>query len=120
MNIQNIKEAEELLIKYRSITLEDLNSISIHTKNKLTIITGFGSLNTCTLCVALGGDYCNCNNCIYSIIIDDEIVCYCFNDIAKDTYQKIMDAKSDEELIIAINNRADFLESILKQIKGNE
>ena len=121
MNIQNIKEAEELLIKYRSITLEYLNSMStIHTEDKLKTITGFGSLTTCTLCVALGGDYCDCNNCIYSIITDDDIVCYCCNDIAEDTYNNILSAKSDEELIIAINNRANFLESILKRIKDND
>jgi hypothetical protein len=100
--IKNIEAAKELVKKYRSITLEDLrNHYNVDNVELLGSITGFGNTYTCTLCRA-----CNwsCHLCIWKF--DGG----CIND----TYGNIQYAKTLEDLLDAIKERADELEDLIR------
>lgn len=113
-----IDAALKLVDKYRSITLEELeesedNSCQVpyHT---LGIITGFNDKRTCSICQSVNGE---CNDCIYSFKMpkrDDWY--YCVDDI---TYGDIYDSESYEELLEAINKRADYIEDLVNRIKND-
>ena len=118
MSEECIKTALELVAKYRSITLEDLESQPIDEDENiwesLTNITGFGYKDKCSICSSVDG---KCDQCIYSFgenLSDDWI--YCCNDV---TSKKIYDANSYEELLDAIKNRADYIEDLVNRIKSD-
>ncbi len=116
--IANLKEAKELVEKYRSITLEQIteywNSMSVaeqfskaEKKKMLKRLTGFGQATYCSLCKQIY--LSNCETCIYEIITDS--VCYAGDNSS--TYRKIADFTSCTELLQAYRKRADYLQSLI-------
>jgi ferredoxin len=109
--IKNVESAKELVKKYRSITLEDLrNHYNVDNVELLGNITGFGNLYTCSLCKA-----CNlsCPSCIWTLTTehDDGYPC------VTDTYRNIRSARTLEDLLDAIDERADELEDLIRTVK---
>lgn len=132
--ILNVKEAKELVARYRAITLEDIDSnkeFSLTMSSILHAITGFSNLNTCTLCTAVGCKWNNikCDNCIHIInspreipecgIMDEKYPCN-MPGSSEETYEAIESADSAKELLEAVAKRADYLESVIKMYEeGN-
>jgi hypothetical protein len=115
---KSIEAARELIKKYRSITLEELEKIKCskniyfeYGRAKARKLTGFSSWD-CQLCIAVRDD---CSQCIYGE--SDGHGRSCYVSANKQTYFDIVNAKTDEELLIAIKNRADHIESILNKLE---
>lgn len=114
-----IDAALKLVDKYRSITLEELKELGKDNHCDiphciLKMITGFGDTRTCSICQSVNVE---CNNCIYSFKKpkqDDWY--YCLDDI---TFGNICDSKTYEELLEAINKRADYIEDLVNRIKND-
>lgn len=113
-----IDAALKLADKYRSITLEELEESEDNSRqfpyHTLETITGFGDTKTCPICQSINGE---CSNCIYSFKMpkrDDWY--YCVDSI---TYGNIYEAESYEELLEAINKRADYIEDLVNKIKND-
>lgn len=108
--MKNLKEAKELLKKYKSITLEQLEqkykkySIS---KGKFIMqtFTDFGTVH-CILCESVNGV---CSNCIYSFR-NEKRVLQCMDVI----YKEMENATSAEELYNAIQKRISYLTHIIE------
>lgn len=127
--IENIEEAKELLQKYRSITLEEINAVydKLNFKtgnNAIHSITGFGTIHTCILCKKLKQEALpKCHACVwrsFSTNENDDLYClglYPYSikeDPVRDTYNKIRNSKSPEELLDCIKLRADLLEEAIE------
>jgi hypothetical protein len=109
--IKNIETAKELVKKYRSITLEDLrNHYDVDNVELLGSITGFGNIYTCSLCKAC---YFCCSSCIWTLTTehDDWFPC------VTDTYRNIRSAKTLEDLLDVIKERADELEDLIRTVE---
>lgn len=121
--ISNLKEAEKLVEKYRSLTLDTLQwkaSKMPHDRmhSVLYEYTGFGVPRTCTLCNWVGPESpplitSVCPKCIYKVCTRDR----CKTGCNKPTYDMIIYATTPKELYDAINARADHLEKIVQTAK---
>mgnify|MGYP003565590199 CR=1 FL=1 len=85
MQPKNIKEFKELILRYESITLEEIEkqlNKGDHIDDVKYSLTGFGMSSTCTLCQPLLDciDTPNCEYCIYG----DDLQC-----VHDKTYEKI-------------------------------
>lgn len=114
--VNNLREAKELLEKYKSITLEQLEeafeenpySVGVEIINE---ITGFGRLTTCMLCLAVEG---LCRNCIYSFRYSEGIIpCV---DI---TYSAIYHATNAKNLFAAIQKRINYLTHVIEYYENS-
>lgn len=108
--MKNIKEARELIQRYREITLEEIKecwNVFTHKPAFYTArsLTGFGTWAACTLCRAVS---VKCTDCIYVFEIG------CGKNGNKPTYQAIEQAKSPEALLTAFRNRADHIEKLIE------
>lgn len=111
MGKKNIEAAKELLERYKSITLEQLeNYFKLYPYLKgrgiLNRITHFGS-SDCLLCV---GARCFCRNCIYSFRVTNEWDVPCTDII----YKEMKNATSAEELFNAIQKRISYLTHVIE------
>jgi len=110
MKPKNIKEARELVKRYETITLEEIKNMYCDAND----LTGFGSIETCTLCIK--ADY-DCSDCIYHKIdkfgFGDTVRCY-DDDNAK-TYDRIDEADTPVKLRNAFRARAKHIKSILEK-----
>lgn len=109
--MKNLKEAKELLEKYKSITLEQLEEDYekdpiLSGFDILNKITGFGNTTSCILCKAVNEE---CVNCIYSFRIDERPF-PCIDKI----YTEMDKATSAEELFNAIQKRISYLTHIIE------
>lgn len=114
--MKNLKEAKELLEKYKSITLEQLEKD--YKENPILVgfdflnkITGFGDTNSCILCTAVNE---GCVNCIYSFRIDERPF-PCLDKI----YIEMDRATSAEELFNAIQKRISYLTHVIEWYETN-
>lgn len=119
-NITNIKEAKKLAYRYKRITINQLQKKNrVRPYDALTDITGFGSLDSCTLCKAcFRGDnarYINCHICIYAI--NSNCTQACFRGDNAKTYDAIDHAYTYERLIVAIRDRSDHIRKVIKEIE---
>ena len=111
--VNNLKEAKELLEKYKSITLEELEEkyekkyAYITGYHVLNAITGFGSIKDCIICQKV---HSICYNCIYSFRLDIQSSAPCMDII----YQEMKEAMSAEELFNAIQKRINYLTHIIE------
>lgn len=108
--MKNLKEAKELLEKYKSITLEQLEKeykkyTFILGKQVMHNITDFGTI-FCILCNSASN---NCSNCIY-FFRDEKSTLQCMDII----YKEICYAKSAEELYNAIQKRISYLTHVIE------
>ena len=108
--MKNIEAAKELLEKYKSITLEELEQkykSRPYYKGKIIMsaITGFGTIY-CILCQSVIGV---CSNCIYSFR-NKKSIPQCKDII----YKEMEKATSAEELYNAIQKRISYLTHIIE------
>lgn len=108
--MKNIKAAKELLEKYKSITLEELEQKykrRPYYKGKLIMsaFTGFGTIY-CILCTSAN---CICSNCIYSFR-NEKPIPQCKDII----YKEMENATSAEELFNALQKRISYLTHIIE------
>jgi hypothetical protein len=116
--MENLKEFKELILRYESITVEEIEN---HVSDGFVInsITGFGTHNSCTLCKPIK---VNCYKCVYckafdSEVMDDKLLNYCCRGDAESTYDAIIEAEKPQELKVAFKARANYMRSILKNLK---
>ena len=114
----NIKEFKTLIATYRAITKKDLKKAKKEFKKSkgkrypsqcLSTITGFGTVENCTLCKPLIKDYyiLDCHKCVYHIKSFERCT-------ASITFNKIRHARNLKELLKAIKKRAEYMESLIK------
>lgn len=124
-NIKNLKQAKELVKKYRNLTAGHLRaSPGIFAYEKLRSLSGFGDRTKCTLCRPVKeGPIIKCSECIYSrlqVLPYEETDTFCLNRASYETYAAINNASSVEYLLEAVNARADFIEKLLNEIPCEE
>ena len=108
MEIKNLKEAKQLVKKYRSITVPMIREMAEATmRDVIEKITGFGWAGSCSLCENI-----ECEECIYGVLTRDA----CDDGINSITYDNICDAKNPKELKKAVGQRADYIEKLIKQV----
>jgi len=118
-NIKKLEAAKELVKKYNSITIEEIeqleegkNLINIYRYGEYiaNIITGFGECRSCPLCRVVY----NCDRCIYNAIT----IYSCNRGPNEKTYEEIRYAKNKIELITAIKERAKHLQSLIDKAES--
>jgi hypothetical protein len=109
----NIQAAKDLIKRYKEITLEDIigaeskplakDSFDFERWGTRTAakLTGFGSKQTCPLCLSVN---VNCDICIHNGICTIGI-----------TYTSIKMADKPEQLLQAFKARANYIKSILNE-----
>ena len=129
MQVKNLDAARRLVEKYRSITREELEDNACEDDccyEVLSKITGFGSLKKCCLCKecykeeVYGEASCpDCTKCLYFWNNDGYDKWWSVPCVDQDTYCDIHNAESLDELYEAIQNRADFIENLIKEIEND-
>lgn len=122
-DIKNIKETEELILRYRSITLEEIkntkinNVEDIHNDNMMhwkraEKLTGFGHIDLCTLCKACEDKdgRLDCRTCIHKLHAKQSNGIRC---AIHHTFDAISHSKSNKQLLKAFKDRADYLEKLV-------
>ena len=114
MKPTNLPEFKALIKRYKSITLEEIENIWVvdvaYTAYKLT---GFGSSNTCTLCIAAKD---NCDKCVYR---HKHTYARCNTHDNHLSYDAIYNARTPQELLNAFRERAKRMEEILTELNLN-
>lgn len=114
--VRNLKETKELIEKYRSITVSDINEANRNTPYyALSDLTGFGSIVNCILCKKVTNQTTELVDCVYCIHNDDLFIGYpCVNNYS---YQKLSQCNTVNvnELLDALKVRADYLEELLNK-----
>jgi hypothetical protein len=113
MIAKNEKEFKALIRKYRRITLKRIETekdkiFQFHLSfgcQVMSGITGFGTTTGCSLCQNIKW----CGSCIYNVVTGWD----CGDAGNAKTYNKICYATTPKELFKAINERADYMETIL-------
>lgn len=116
---RNIKAAKELLVKYESITIDQITKvynmiieqegedITPSGYDVMERITGFSSITKCILCQEAKKlsqkniYYCQC--CIYTINSSDDYLC------VEETYKALGNAHTPEDIYNALQARIEFL-----------
>lgn len=117
-----LNAAKELVIKYRSITPEDVDKAlsSIFPRQALANITGFGSSYDCLLCRAsnmhVGMMYCN--NCIHGYDKQNADIIPCTLHRTFDYLDKVIDNKDKEEYLLAVKARAHYIEKRIRKYES--
>lgn len=117
----NIKTSEKLLVNYKRITPEILDWLHhrypiYNYWQLLTMVVGFGSMSTCSLCneaKVLANSFAYgtyCHKCIHSIGKFNDGEFYCLSE----SYDLIMYANSVEQLYEAIQKRIKVLENQIR------
>lgn len=109
--VSNLKEAKELLEKYKSITLEQLKKAfeedpSLDGGDIIHHITGFGDPATCMLCLAVNEI---CTNCIYCFRLSEDHM-PCLDTI----YNEICFSENAEDLFKAVQKRISYLTHVIQ------
>lgn len=107
--IKNLEEFKELIRRYESITLEEINDAWLEgmgAERVARYLTGFGDSLTCSLCKAV--EIC-CRSCVYGITNG------CLDGKNEETYCNIKYAKSPDELLSAFRGRADHMKKIISE-----
>ena len=108
-NAKNVEEFKVLVERYETITLKEIIRKVINPY----LLTGFGSISTCTLCVRVGRkktDICmpKCSACVYYSKRRVEYFS-CNSGQNGKTYWEIHKAHSPEQLLKAYRDRAAYL-----------
>ena len=118
--IKNLKEFEQLILRYESITLEEIENLSKKCGllfNEIpNELTGFGRSLTCTLCIEVSDCY---KECIYYIASNGETCCYDGLDYIENSYRMIENAKNSKQLLKAFKYRAKCMRRFARANKIN-
>jgi len=112
--MKNLKEFKELIIRYETITFEEIcekwNDADIFHAER---ITGFGDSDTCTLCQStIVNGIVSCSLCVWGNGGDAQ----CNWGPHRDTYFMVGYANTPEELLTAFRLRAAHMRKHLKSI----
>lgn len=116
MKPEVIKAALELVERYNTITLEEIESKNCSAES----LTGFGSIAGCTLCQATRPKFgdpipgFDCRECIY-YKEGPYWFLSCKKGENRSTYSEIRISTNAEELQQAFRNRAEHITKILKE-----
>lgn len=122
----NYNEYKELIKKYRSITLSDIEAywdeddqlFDYEGVSVMLYLTGFSNMSECMLCVAIEKQgYYNpkdvnqpdCSKCMYQVVTGKP----CASGDNKETFDNVFHAKSPIELLKAIKKRYRHMQNIL-------
>jgi hypothetical protein len=128
MEPKNLKAAKNLVKKYRSITIEEINKQASRIDTKFDLymlhfplgntvarkLTGFGHVSKCKLCSSV---MYYCPGCIYYDTKSEFIKRFCLRGENEKTYRAIADAKTPTKLLVAFKKRADHIEKIIKKLE---
>lgn len=115
--MKNLKEARELLEKYQSITLDNIERIylegqedncTIDGHDVLNRLVGFGEEETCVLCKAVQG---NCDICIYKF---REPEGFCTPPCVDLIYREICDSLNPKDTFNALQKRISYLKHVIQ------
>ena len=134
INIVNKKEFFELIRKYESITINQLEDMRKKLEDKgqpcnfgmddiLCEITGFGTMSSCTLCKVARFEkesYVNCKACIYSLIQHKEGQCPCCRNQLEESYCAIESSHTIYNLHDSIQLRIKDLKQFIKDFNLTE
>ncbi len=133
-NIINIKEFKDLILKYESITRDDITAgFKVHdTGGKImNMLTGFGDVDVCTLCKAM---YIKphktnniCDNCVWALTDEtnnhDNAYCFGRNKLSTcetkfvnhiyNSYKNISFAETPDQLKSAIGYRIKVMKQVI-------
>jgi hypothetical protein len=115
----------KLIEEYKEITLELLKSLfndeNTRGDDVMNLITGFGNINTCSICKdakqrSIGDRLYDCEFCIYRKLFSESESdkLYCLDE----SYDNIAKAESAEELYHAIQERIQVLEQAIKDYEN--
>lgn len=114
MKPQNIKEFKELIERYESITIDEIEAVYYESKDWGTYgkfvankLTGYGCSDTCRLCQAVDDD---CTNCVFGPKTE-----YCCLGDGRELYLKIYSAKNAGELLDAFSVCAAAMREFAKE-----
>ena len=120
---------KKLIKRYESITLDRIKKVFKIVINKnedldkdealervANRLTGFGSVEKCTLCKEVEE---NCSKCSWSILLEFPDKYCCFKSKAKITYDKIEHAQTPKQLLKAFKERAKYMRSVLNNKQGD-
>jgi hypothetical protein len=121
--IKNKKEFKELVERYETIGLDEINeewyseisSIdNTHSKRVAKLLTGFGSTKTCSLCKKVKMQLWETPNCKYCFFHSKKFKngdqdFGCINNENYETYLGIKLSETPEELLRAFRKRAEHL-----------
>jgi hypothetical protein len=116
MKNQNLEEFKELINRYETITIEEINeafeipllpNVSKIPDIKIKL-TGFGTTFSCSLCAPINE---NCGQCVYKESYG------CLKGRFEKSYNEIEQAETSEDLFDAYRNRAKVLRNYLKEIE---
>ena len=123
MKPKNIKEFKELILRYESITLEEIKKHQMKPEFmragcfNLSGLTGFGNPDTCTLCKAVDSDCYECAWHDTSNYFTSGADCDSGNN--EQTFMNIAFAETPQELKAAYKARANHMRNILKEYYEN-
>jgi hypothetical protein len=107
MQAKNIKEFKELILRYESITLDEIEEKFTDGFIDVKSLTGFGNPNTCSLCIPIK---MQCLDCIYN-----KTGSVCRKGINSKTYRSIALSDHPLQLKEAYIERAKHMRKILKE-----
>lgn len=124
----NYNEFKELIKKYQSITLSDIEDywnkynqmFDYEGSDIMLYITGFSNMSECILCVSIEKqgyydskdiNHPDCSKCMYQVITGTP----CASGINKKTFENISHAKSPMELLKAIKRRYKHMQRLLTE-----
>ena len=116
--MKNLPEFKALIERYESITLDDIPT-PLERYTTANRLTGFGSKKSCSLCKPLLEfsesiiSVTDCDNCVYGEGYDYNVN-YCVENENAKTHDKIVYAKTPEQLLKAFKLRAKHMRKILK------
>lgn len=111
MKPKNIKEFKQLIERYESITLEEIEEKGVYPG----LLTGFGTINNCRLCEKINVYADNCKGCVYYEVTNSKYACNV--DRTYETYNAISSAENANDLLQAYRNRAKYMRQILTDLK---
>lgn len=120
-----MKALVNLIKKYKTITLEQLkglfNEENTSGDDVMRLVTGFGDIESCSICEdarqkAPKRERYSCEYCIYRKLFPntDPDSLYCIND----SYYRISEADTAEELYEAIQERIQVLEEAIENYES--
>jgi len=121
--MSNIRQFKNLIKKYESITLEQLNNPRLEwmsSKQIMNCLTGYGDTGTCSLCIQARKEklrkavVLRCDCCFWVIATGLR----CNIDENSKTYNAIEYAQSRTELLEAVKQRARYMRKVLEKYEN--
>lgn len=123
-DIKNLKEFKALILRYESITIEEIEDtinnpkyIELARDDIKEILTGFGSYVSCSLCKPIMPKFKGsptCCGCTYVVTTSNN----CTTGINTETYIDIQVSKSPKKIKAAFKARAKHMRNLLKTIEN--